>query len=83
MSSDFGELLQRAKDYQFDPLKLDAVPVTGMLRKSPDPKTCLLVLWSEPGGDLVIEVALADVVQHEASKGGAAEDTVTLHVKPE
>jgi hypothetical protein len=82
MSSDFGDLLERASDYRFDPLNLDAVPVTGKLRKSPDPKTCLLVLSSEPSGDLVVEIALDDVVKHEVGKEAPAEDAVTLHVKP-
>jgi hypothetical protein len=82
MSSDLGELLERAEDYRFDPLKLDAVPVTGKLRKSPDPKTCLLVLSSDASGDLVVEIALEDVVKHEANKEAPAEDTVTLHVRP-
>jgi hypothetical protein len=79
MSPDFEELLERATNYQFDPLKLDAVPISGTLRKAPSAKTCLLVLSSQPGGDMLVEIELADVVKHEVNK---AEDTVTLHVKP-
>jgi len=53
MSSDFRELLGRAGKYEFDPKKLDAIPITGILRKSPDPKKCILVIASEATGDLV------------------------------
>ena len=83
MSSDFRELLGRAGKYEFDPKKLDAIPITGILRKSPDPKKCILVIASEPTGDLVVEIEADDVVKHDVKKGGEpAEDQVTLHVKP-
>jgi hypothetical protein len=83
MSSDFRELLGRAGKYEFDPKKLDAIPITGILRKSPDPKKCILVIASEATGDLVVEIEADDVVKHEVKKGGEpAEDQVTLHVKP-
>lgn len=83
MSSDFRELVERAGNYEFDPTKLDAIPITGILRKSPDPKKCILVIFSEATGDLVVEIEADDVVKHEVEKGGKPTgDQVTLHVKP-
>jgi hypothetical protein len=75
--------LERAGKYEFDPKKLDAISITGILRKSPDPKKCILVISSEVTGDLIVEIEADDVVKHEVKKGGEpAEDQVTLHVKP-
>jgi hypothetical protein len=75
--------MERAENYEFDPKKLDAIPITGILRKSPDPKKCILVLSSEATGDLVVEIEAADVVKYEVQKGGEPPgDEVTLHVKP-
>jgi len=83
MSSDFRELVERAGNYEFDPKKLDAIPITGILRKSPDPKNCILVISSEANGDLVVEIAADDVVKYDVEKGGEPSgDQVTLHVKP-
>ena len=83
MSSDFKELLAQAGKYEFDPKRLDAIPITGMLRKSPDPKKCILVIASEPTGDLSVEIEADDVVKHEVKKGDEpAGDQVTLHIKP-
>jgi hypothetical protein len=83
MSSDFKELVERARNYEFDPKKLDAIPITGILRKSPDPKKCILVIFSEATGDLVVEIEADDVVKHEVIKGDESTgDQVTLYVKP-
>jgi hypothetical protein len=83
MDSDFSDLLGQAEDYEFDPRRLDAVPITGVLRKSPNPKSCVLVLSSQAAGDLVVEIEADDVVKHEPEKGDdGAGDLVTLHLKP-
>ncbi len=83
MTSDFREIVDRAGNYEFDPKKLDAIPITGILKKSPDPKNCILVLSSEANGDLVVEIAVDDVVKHEVRKGReSTRDRLTLHVKP-
>jgi len=82
MSADLKELMERAANYEFDPRKLDAIPITGILKKSPDAKKCILVISSEPTGDLIVEIQADDVVEHEVVKGGeTAGDKVTLHVK--
>ena len=82
MRSEFDELIDRAEPYTFDPLRLAAVPISGWLRKSTDPATCTLVLGSGPSGDLVAEIARADVVKLDADAGADADRRVTLHVKP-
>ena len=83
MSSDFRELVERAGNYEFDPQKLDAIPITGVLRKSPDPKKCILVISSEATGDLVVEIEADDVVRYEPQrKGEPIGDLLTLHIKP-
>jgi len=82
MNSNFRELVERIESYEFR--ELDTIPVTGILRKSPDNRdSCILVISSDSSGDLVVEVGLDDVVRHEAAKteGMPAEDQVTLHVK--
>jgi hypothetical protein len=83
MISDFKELVKRVGNYEFDPKKLDAIPITGTLRKSPDPKNCILVISSMATGDLIVEIEADDVVKHEVVKGGdPTGDQVTLHIKP-
>lgn len=83
MSSDFRELVEGADNYEFDPNKLDTIPITGILRKSPNPRSCILVISSEATGDLVVELEADDVINHEVAKNGEpAEGQVTLHVKP-
>lgn len=77
MGSAFKELVERAENYEFDPKRLDAIPITGTLRKSPDPKNVILVISSQASGDLVVEMAADDVVKHEVT-----DTQVTLHVKP-
>jgi hypothetical protein len=77
MGSAFKDLVERAEKYEFDPKRLDAIPITGTLKKSPDPRNVILVLSSQAAGDLVVEVATDDVVKHEVT-----DDQVTLHVKP-
>jgi hypothetical protein len=81
MPSEFDELMDGAEPYAFEPSRLAAVPITGWLRKSADPASCTLVLASGPSGDLVAEIARADVVKHEAAAGDD-DKRVTLHVKP-
>jgi hypothetical protein len=81
MGAGFSELMERAANYEFDVQKLDAVPITGTLRKSTNPKNCILVVFSEAAGDLIIEIAADDVVRYD-KRGDAAGDQVTLHVKP-
>jgi hypothetical protein len=83
MSSDFKQLVEGAGKYAFDPRKLDAIPIRGVLRKSSDPKNCILVLSSDANGDLIVEIEMDDVVKYEVEKG--SEPTggrVTLHIKP-
>src|SRR5262245_53137381 len=83
MNSDFRELLKRAGTYRFDPNKLGTIPITGVLRKSQDPNKCVLVVSSDATGDLVVEIALDDVVKHEIATGDEhAEGRVTVQVKP-
>jgi hypothetical protein len=83
MSPDFKEVVNRVGNYEFDPKKLDAIPITGILRKSPDRKKCILVLSSKATGDLIVEIEVDDVVTHEVEKSGEpTEDQVILHVKP-
>jgi hypothetical protein len=83
MSPDFKESVNRVGQYDFDPKKLDAIPIIGTLRKSPDPKKCILIISSNATGDLVAEIEVDDVVNHEVEKRGEPnEDQVTLHVKP-
>jgi hypothetical protein len=77
MGSAFKELVERAEKYEFDPKRLDAIQITGTLRKSPDPKNVILVLASESAGDLLVELATEDVVKHEVTGS-----QVTLYVKP-
>ena len=82
-AADFTELLTRAGSYEFDPERLDAIPITGELRKSPDPKKCILVMSSTAAGDLIVEIAAEDVVEYEGDHGGEhAGEPVTLHVRP-
>ena len=83
MTTEFTELLKRAGSYEFDPKRLDAIPITGMLRKSPDPKTCILVISSTAAGDLIAEIDAGDVVRYEVEMPGEpAGELVTLHVRP-
>lgn len=83
MSGKFAELLERAGSYEFDPRKLDALPITGMLRKSPDPRSCILVISSSAAGDLIVEIDADDVVEHEVNGAGEhAGEEVTLRVRP-
>ena len=85
MNSDLKELIERAGGYEFDPELLDAIPITGALRKSSDPKSCILVIFSDTSGDLIVEIELDDVVKHEVEKRGAhaedQEDRVTLYIR--
>ena len=83
MSSDFRELVQRAGSYEFDPRQLDALPITGVLRKSSDSKNIILVMSNEPSGDLIVEIEADDVVRYEVEKRGeGTEEQVKLYVKP-
>lgn len=86
MNPDFKKLVKGAKDYEFDPKLLDAIPVTGILRKSPDPKNCILVISNKTSGDLILEIESDDVVKHEVKEQCECtedrEDQVTLYIKP-
>ena len=82
MSSDFRELVEQAENYEFDRNKLEAIPITGILRKSPNPRSCILVISSETTGDLVVELEMDDVIKHEGEKSCKPGGQVTLHVKP-
>src|SRR5262245_31563836 len=83
MSPDLNDLLKRAANHEFDPKKLGAIPITGVLKKARDPKHCILVISSTAAGDVIVEIALDDVVKHVVEKEAQAPgDRVTLHVKP-
>jgi hypothetical protein len=82
MASDFDETMEGVEPYAFEASRLGAVPITGWLRKSTDPATCILLLASGPSGDLAAEIARADVVKHDTEPGADDERRVTLHVKP-
>lgn len=83
MSPDLKELLGRVGSYDFDPKALGAIPITGTLKKSPDPQRCILVISSSAAGDLIVQIQIDDVVKHEVDReGDPAGDRVTLHVKP-
>lgn len=77
MADDFKKLVEGAESYEFDPKRLDALQVSGTLRKSDDAATFILVLSSTNRGDLTAEIRTEDVLEHEAEG-----DRVTLHVKP-
>jgi hypothetical protein len=81
MSADFRELVKRAGNYAFDATQLDALAISGTLRKASDPRNCLLIVSSTPAGDLVVEVPVDDVVGHEVGKEAGSSERVTLHVK--
>jgi hypothetical protein len=86
MDADLGKLLEDSDEYMFNPRRLDAVPVTGSLRKSSEPGKCVLLVSSNAGGDLAIEVNVDDVGFHEKAGGcGGCEtdnDRITLHLRP-
>jgi hypothetical protein len=78
MHKDLKALAEKAGVYAFDTAKLDAIPVTGTLKKTDAKGIYLLVLAETRSGDLVTEIAEDDVVGFE-EKGGQ----VTLKVKPD
>lgn len=86
MDADLGKLLEGSDEYMFNPGRLDAVPVTGALKRSSEPGKCVLLMSSDAGGDLAVEVNVDDVAFHEkAGKCGGCEaenDRVTLHLRP-
>jgi hypothetical protein len=86
MDADLGKLLEGSDEYMFNPGRLDAVPVTGALKRSSEPGKCVLLVSSDAGGDLAVEVNVDDVAFHEkAGKCGGCEaenDRVTLHLRP-
>jgi hypothetical protein len=86
MNSELKRLIEGAKNYEFDPELLDAIPITGTLRKSQDPKNCILVISNKASGDLIVEIELDDIVKHEIKKKGEnteyQRDQVKLYIKP-
>jgi hypothetical protein len=86
MDADLGKLLEGSDEYIFNPGRLDAVPVTGTLRKSSEPGKCILLVSSSPGGDLAVEVNVDDVGFHEkpGACGGCENesDRITLYLRP-
>lgn len=79
MHNDLRTLAEKAGLYAFDSAKLDAIAVTGTLKKSEAKGTYLLVLAETRSGDLVTEIVEDDVVGFEEAAGGQ----VTLKVKPD
>jgi hypothetical protein len=79
MHVDLKALAEKAGVYAFDTAKLDAIPVTGTLKKTDVKGTYLLVLAETGSGDLVTEIVEDDVVGFEEKDGGQ----VTLKVKPD
>ncbi|MGH9163676.1 MAG: hypothetical protein ACRD2X_27300 [Vicinamibacteraceae bacterium] len=79
MSTDIKESVRRADD-DCDPSTAHAVPITGVLRKTPHSTHYILALSGEAAGDLTVEIERDDVVKQE--RGKTAGDRVTLQVKP-
>jgi len=86
MDTDLNKLIEGSDEYMFNPGRLDAVPLTGALRRSSEPGKCVLLVSSHSGGDLAVEVNVDDVGFHE--KPGACagceneSDRVTLYLRP-
>jgi hypothetical protein len=84
MDTDLKKLLEGKDEYLFNPERLDAIPVTGVLGKSSDAEKCVLLVSSDHRGDLAMEINLDDVASHEKAGEceGCQQDRVMLHLRP-
>lgn len=84
MDTDLNKLLEGSDEYTFNPGRLDAVPLTGSLKRSSEPGKCVLLVSSTPAGDLAVEVNVDDIGFHEKAGGcgGCESDRITLHLRP-